>query len=405
MANILGIIAEYNPLHNGHLYHIETARERTKADYVVAIITGNFTQRGNPSIMNKWEKARMALETQVDLIVELPTVYSISSAENFANGAIKIFKQLNVNYISFGMELDSISELNRIADILAKEPEEYRNILKMELKEGYSFPRARQNALVKYTGNDDYEEILKGPNNILAIEYIKAIKKQKVNIMPIGITREKVFYNSKKVVDEYASSTGIRSLLKNKKVDEITRVVPSSTFSILIDNIENGTYIPDLKAFESTIIYKLRMMNKSEISNLPEVYEGLENLIKSSAEKTNDIDKLIEMIKSKRYTQTKIQRILLYSLIEITKQDMMMSYKLQPYIRVLGFNNKGKRMLSWVSTKSIMITSVKKFEDTNNSRRHRRLLEIDKRATDIYTIGYKKNSESNLDYTMGVILK
>lgn len=405
MSNILGIIAEYNPLHNGHLYHIQTAKAKTKADFVIAVITGNFTQRGNTSIMNKWEKTKMSLNSEVDLVIELPTLYSVSSAENFAEGAIKIFKQLNVTHMSFGMEMPEISDLNKIADILIKEPEEYKTILKKELSEGNSYPRARQNALVKYTKNSEYENILSGSNNILAIEYIKAIKKLRANIIPIGVTREKVFYNSKKIVDEYASSTGIRHLLLNKKFDEITKVVPSETFNILLDNLKNGTYVKDISDFSNIIIYKLRTMSITDIANLPDVNEGLENLIKSSAEKTNNIMELINMVKSKRYTQTKIQRILVYALLDITKQDMELSKKIQPYIRVLGFNNQGKIIISRTNSKSSVITSLKRFEETNNNRRYKRMLEIDKKATDIYTIGYKKDSKSGLDYTMSVISK
>lgn len=405
MANILGIIAEYNPLHNGHLYHIQVAKEKAKADYVIAILTGNFTQRGNTSIMNKWEKTKMALEAEVDLIVELPTLYSISSAENFAEGAVKLLKQLNVTHISFGMEMLDLADLNKIADILVKEPEEYKILLKDELKEGNSYPKARQNALIKYTKNDEYENILNGSNNILAIEYIKAIKKQKANIIPIGVTREKVYYNSKKIIDEYASSTGIRQLLIDRKYDDITKVVPSATFNILFDNLKNGTYVNNISEYSSIIIYKLRTMSKANIANLPDVKEGLENLIKSSAEKTNNIMELINMVKSKRYTQTKVQRILLYALIGISKQDMELSRKVQPYIRVLGFNNQGKKILSRISSKYSVITSLKKFEQTNNNRRYKRMLEIDKIATDIYTIAYKKESKAGLDYTMSVISK
>ena len=404
MANILGIVAEYNPLHNGHLYHIQNAKERTNAEYVVAVITGNFTQRGNTSIVNKWEKARMALNANVDLVIELPTLYSISSAENFADGAIKIFKQLGVTHISFGMETSNIADLNNIAKVLESEPDEYKSLLKEELKKGNSFPKARQNALVNYLKEEKYEEVIKGSNNILAIEYLKAIKKQKANIIPVGIKREKVFYHSKKIIDEFASSTGIRYLLSRNQFDDITKVVPSSTFSILVDNINNGTYTKDLSDFSNLIIYKLRTMTKSEIANLPEVSEGLENLIKSSVTKTNNINEFINMVNSKRYTKTKIQRIMLYALLGITKQDMDMSCKVMPYIRVLGFNNKGKKIISRIENNNV-ITSVKKFEQSNSNRRYRRMLEIDKNATDIYTIAYIKNSCSGLDYTMCIAAK
>lgn len=404
MNNVLGIIAEYNPLHNGHVYHIQNAKERAKAEYVVAIITGNFTQRGNTSVVNKWEKTRMALKNGADLVIELPTLYSISSAENFASGGVKILKDLGcISEISFGMEEQDISLLNNIAGVLVNEPIEFQKILKEEIKKGLSYPKARENALVKYFNDKRYENILKGSNNILAIEYLKALKKQKSNIIPIGIKREKVYYNSKKIIDEYASSTGIRSLLLKNQISEISKVVPTSSFNILYDNIKKGMYTLDLINFSDMIFYKFRSMTVKEIANLPDVSEGLEYLIKDSVEKTNNIIELINLIKNKRYTQTRIQRILLYGLLGITKKDMEMAKNTVPYIRILGFNNNGKRLLPELKSKKI-ITSVKKFEDNCRSTKLKRMLEIDKKATDIYTIAYKNNSKANLDYTNGMII-
>ena len=406
MANILGIIAEYNPLHNGHMYHIQKAKELTQADYVVAVISGNFTQRGLPAIINKWEKTKMALEAGIDLVIELPTLYSISSAENFADGAVKVLKELGfVTHISFGMEAEDLSELNNIANVLVEEPEGYVDTLKSELKKGISYPKARQIAIEEYFNDKAYGKLLSGSNNILAIEYLKAIKKQKAEIIPIGIKREKVFYNSKKIIDEFASSTGIRSLMIHNEFDAISKVVPSKTFNVLLENIKSGTYIKGLSSFENIIIYKLRTMNKSEIANLPEVSEGLENLIKTAVTTTNSIDTLIAKIKSKRYTKTKIQRILLYTLLDITKQDMELAEKIVPYVRVLAASKQGKKLLPNINPKTKVITSVKKFETENKNRRLGRMLNIDKQASDIYTIGYKKESKAGLDYTNGLMIK
>jgi len=406
LANILGIIAEYNPLHNGHMYHIQKAKELTQADYVVAVISGNFTQRGLPAIINKWEKTKMALEAGIDLVIELPTLYSISSAENFADGAVKVLKELGfVTHISFGMEAEDLSELNNIANVLVEEPEGYVDTLKSELKKGISYPKARQIAIEEYFNDKAYGKLLSGSNNILAIEYLKAIKKQKAEIIPVGIKREKVFYNSKKIIDEFASSTGIRSLMIHNEFDAISKVVPSKTFNVLLENIKSGTYIKGLSSFENIIIYKLRTMNKSEIANLPEVSEGLENLIKTAVTTTNSIDTLIAKIKSKRYTKTKIQRILLYTLLDITKQDMEIAEKIVPYVRVLAASKQGKKLLPNINPKTKVITSVKKFETENKNRRLGRMLNIDKQASDIYTIGYKKESKAGLDYTNGLMIK
>ena len=168
---VLGIIAEYNPFHNGHLYHLLKSKELTKDDYCIAIISGNFTQRGEASLVDKWAKTEMALANGVDLVLELPTLYATSSAENFAEGAIKILTSLKiVDHLSFGAETDNLSKLNIIANTLYKEPKEYKNILSDELNKGISFPKARENALVKFLNDNSYSIILNEPNNILVIE-------------------------------------------------------------------------------------------------------------------------------------------------------------------------------------------------------------------------------------------
>ena len=407
MSKVVGIIAEYNPFHNGHAYHIQKTKEQTGADFVVAVITGNFTQRGNTSVINKWEKAKMAINGGVDLVIELPTIYSISSAENFSSGAIKILNKIGiVDSISFGMEADDISSLNNIANVLLSEPQEYTSLLKAELQKGSSYPKAREIALMMYLNDiKRYSNILNGSNNILAIEYLKALKKQRSNLIPIGVKREKVYYNSTKIIDEYASATGIRSLLLRNQLEEIRKVVPSTTLSILLNNIREGTYVLDLTAYGAEILYKLRTMSIQEIANLPDVSEGLENLIKDVSNKTNNLIDLINGIKSKRYTQTRIQRILLYALLGITKKDMEYSKKIVPYVRILGCSENGKILLSQINNKAKIITSLKKFEKTNKNKKIARMLEIDKKATNIYTLGYKRNSVANLDYTKGFILQ
>lgn len=400
MLKILGIVAEYNPFHNGHLYHVKKSKVLSGTNAVVAVISGNFTQRGETSIINKWEKAKMALNNGIDLVIELPTIYSISSAENFANGAIKILNNMGlVNTLSFGIEAESILQINEVADVLYNETDEYKAILRKELDKGISYPEARQNAVVNYLKNDKYKEVLSASNNILGIEYLKVLKQLNSIINPVAVTRKKVSYNDDEIIENFASSTAIRNILKNQNISEIAKVVPQNTFDILNKNIKNGTVAKDISAFSKEIFYKLRTMSKLEISMLPEVSEGLENLIKESAQKTNNLDELINLVKSKRYTQTRIQRILLYALLGITKLDMEMSKSINPYMRILGFNKKGEEILSQVNKDATIITSVKKFEKENKSKEYERLLEIDKMATDIYTLCYNNNSKAGLDYT------
>lgn len=409
LPNVIAIIGEYNPFHNGHKYHLEKSKQESHADYVISIISGNFTQRGNVSLLDKWSKADMALTNGADLVIELPTIYSISSAENFAYGAVKILNSLNiVDYLSFGSESCDIDVLERCADILHKQPTEFVSLLKHELSTGLSFPKARENALLMYL-NDirKYANVLSSPNNILAIEYMKALKKLKSKIKPISIKRINVGYNDLGTKNNFASATAIREKLINNKPAGLSKLMPSNSYRILYNSIQKGHYVKDITAFEKEIIFTLRKMSLNEIANLPDVSEGLENNIKNAANSCNTIEEFMNIIKTKRYTNTRIQRILLYALLGITKKNMQDSFKAQPYIRVLGFNERGKALLSAISRKNPnlnIVTSVKKYIDSNPNKVLLNILNTDINATNIYTLGYEKDSWSNLDFTHNMII-
>lgn len=340
MSKVLGIIAEYNPFHNGHLYHIKKSIEETGASSVICVMSGNFVQRGNTSIVDKWTKTKMALANGVDLVLELPTIYSVSSAENFAEGAIRLLDSLKiVDTISFGMEAKDIASLNNIANVLYTEPKEYTTILEHELRKGVSFPKARENAVMMYLNDiKQYANILTGSNNILAIEYLKAIKKLKSKLNPIGIRREKVLYNDEIIIDDFASATAIRKMIATGQFSDIQKVMPKSSYALLADELRKGHYVLDLSKFQKEIIYNLRKMSVEEIAQLVDVSEGLENAIKNAANSSNNLVDFVNIVKSKRYTQTRIQRILIYALLGITNSKMLAFKKAVPYARVLGFN-------------------------------------------------------------------
>ncbi len=421
MSKVLGIIAEYNPFHNGHLYHLENSKKITGCDYTVAIISGNFTQRGSTSIVDKWSKTKMALKNGVDLVIELPVLYSISSAENFADGAIKILNSLGIiDYLSFGSEASDIDVLRDIANILSDEPENYKKLLSVQLDKGLSFPKARESALIDYIKNcnntdiyannkldlKNYDVALSSPNNILGIEYLKALKKYNSLIKPICVKRFESEYNSIDFSNDIASATAIRNLVKNKDFDIIKNLVPNNTYSILLENIKNGHIVEDLNVFEKEIIYILRKMSIEEIANLPDVSEGLEFAIKDAVNLCNNISELLNLLKSKRYTQTRLQRILLYALLGITKRDIETSKNIIPYVRVLGFNENGKELVSEISKKNPelkIITSVKKFVDSNENKKLELMLNKDIFTTNVYTIGFKYNSLNNMDFKNKII--
>lgn len=404
MSKVLGIIAEYNPFHNGHLYHIKKSIEETGASSVICVMSGNFVQRGNTSIVDKWTKTKMALANGVDLVLELPTIYSVSSAENFAEGAIRLLDSLKiVDTISFGMEAKDIASLNNIANVLYTEPKEYTTILEHELRKGVSFPKARENAVMMYLNDiKQYANILTGSNNILAIEYLKAIKKLKSKLNPIGIRREKVLYNDEIIIDDFASATAIRKMIATGQFSDIQKVMPKSSYALLADELRKGHYVLDLSKFQKEIIYNLRKMSVKEIAQLVDVSEGLENAIKNAANSSNNLVDFVNIVKSKRYTQTRIQRILIYALLGITNSKMLAFKKAVPYARVLGFNENGKQLISQIAKKNKkvqIVTSVKKYMDESKNKVLKEMLETDILATNVYTLGYEKDSWSNLDYT------
>ena len=382
--------------------------EQTNSNYTVCVISGNFVQRGNTSIVDKWTKAEMALKGGADLVIELPTVYSVSSAENFAEGAVKLLNSLGiVDNISFGMEAKDISLLNNIATVLYQEPKEYVTILNHELSKGISFPKARENAVLMYLNDiKRYANVLASSNNILAIEYLKALKRLKSKLLPMGIKRQKVLYNDEFIVDDFASATAIRRMISRAQFDDIAKVMPRSSYILLAQEIRKGHFVIDLSKFQREILYRLRTMSIEEIKDIPDVSEGLENAIKNAADSCNSIIDLVNIVKSKRYTQTRIQRILIYTLLGITKKNMETSKKVTPYLRVLGFNNKGKELISEImkkNPKANLVTSVKNFLDTTKNKNLKEMLLKDIEATNIYTLGYESDSWANLDYTNRII--
>ena len=389
MSSKLCIISEYNPFHFGHLYHLNESISQTDTDFKVAIISGNFVQRGEPSIINKWEKAKVALSAGFDLVLELPTLYAISSAENFANGSIKIADQIGSNYISFGSESGDLKKLKKLSSLINKNEKEYITNVKEKIAEGFSYPKSQELVIDKMFGNE-FLGVCK-PNNILGLEYLKSLNAISSNITPITVKRD---------LDK-SSSSDVRALLRTSgfKIEDLKNSIPDFSYEILAENIENGNAVLSLKAFEKEIIYILRTIDNEKLKNIPDVPENMLSNLKKIACSTNSLDELITALKNKSITQARIQRILLYILLGITKSDMELSKRITPYVRVLGMSENGKKILSDISKDINVITSVKAFEKTCNDSDLLRMLEIDKKATDIYTLAYVKDSVANLDYT------
>lgn len=406
--SVLGLITEYNPFHNGHLYHLNESKKITNCQYSVCVMSGNFIQRGEPALIDKWVRTKMALEGGVDLVIELPVLFSLQSAELFSYGSIKILDSLGiVDSICFGSEAGNIDILDKIASILCDEPLEYKMLLKNQLDTGMVYPKARAIALSQFIQDSSLEKVLNSSNNILGIEYLKALKKIKSSIKPFTIERINNKYNSSEMTGAVSSATSIRQkLYETENIDFIRESIPETTYNILLQELYNGKNLLSSKDFNETILSLIRKMSLEDIKNIFDVNEGLENKIKSSALKASSIDELIQLIKSKRFTQTRIQRILFHILLGVAKNICNLN---EPqYIRVLGFNENGKKLLSIAKKKANLpiITKVSNFKNTEN-KLFNQMLNYDILSTDLYTLGYKNPlyKKGSLDFTHNIIIK
>lgn len=403
---VVGLITEYNPFHNGHKYHLEKSKEMTGASHSITVMSGNFLQRGEPSLLDKWERAKIAVKEGVDLVVELPTIYSCNSAEFFAFGGISLLNSMNiVDSICFGSEHGELESIDLISDLLIKEPKEFKVILKKHLDVGLTFPLARQRAIDEYLGKGIMDnKLLSLPNNILGIEYLKAIKLLNSAIKPFTIERIKADYNSTDINGEICSATAIRTLLEKNcnDLDIMSRVVPSHSYKVVRDAIQTGKAPAFSKNLWQIILYKLRTISTDKLMDIHDINEGLENRLKKGAAISTNYEELMEYLKTKRYTRTRLQRALIKTIIGITKEDVesLSKTKGPQYIRVLGFSDRGADLLKKMKKTSAIpiITNLKRYKPQDIYAK--RMLEIDTIATDIYTLLYKDKSLSigGLDY-------
>ncbi len=396
MMKTVGIISEYNPFHNGHKYHIQAAKEACGADYTVCIMSGSFVQRGEPSIFDKWSRSKSAVMNGADLVIELPVVYACQPAEIFAFGAVKILNSLGiVDHICFGSELGDTSALHRLANLLKNEPEAFRLLVKEQLEQGVSYPKAVSNALSHYATDDIHnaaDDILKNPNNVLGIEYIKALMSLQSSITPVAVKRIASGHNDEKITGCIASATAIRNEIKDSGISEKVRMsLPENSIGIISSNLRLNRHPVFMDDFSDILLYKLRTIEKSELLKYPYVKEGIENRLKKYAVASTNCEELIEAVKTKRYTRTYIQRLLCHVLLDIKSADISMfkSRECPSYVRVLAFNNNGKKLI-----KKIMdccpypvISKVADFRCTD--KRISRMFAYDVQATDIYNLAYR----------------
>ncbi len=379
----VGITAEYNPFHNGHLYHLEQSKLATGAQISVAAMSGNFVQRGHMAICSKWERAEAAVKCGIDLVVEIPTVFACNSAPVFASAAVEILENLGADWISFGSESGNIEELKEISRAMNEKEPLIEKLVREKVKEGLSYPRARRDAVALILG-DEKADLLDLPNNILAIEYLKRIQ----NAKPVTVKRQGPGYNELEPCEDMASASAIRSMLKISKNVETLTPEPST------EMLKKALHPSEDKIFQ-IICAKVLTSSREELDRVFAGGEGLGNKLKNEIRKASAYDQLIQRLKSKRYTRTRIERFISHVLLDIGAPDLYPNY-----IRVLAFNKAGSRYLKEVKKKGIcslpIITNINK--DAQNDVALMSAIEKDILATDIFNLASGRNLYDESDY-------
>ena len=426
---VLGIITEYNPFHNGHKIHLEKSLAQSKADASICIMSGSFLQRGTPALINQWARTKMALEQGVDLVIQLPVSYSLRSAEHFAYGSVKLLTATNiVDALCFGSETGTIEPLRFLGQLLAHEPEKLSTLIQNKLAANNSYPQARSEAVLEYLAENknqvsfsqqQLKTALNSSNNILGIEYIKALTKLNSSITPLTIQREGANYNSQHL-EKIASATAIRQQIKQLQENnqalinqELKTALPPATINILEEEFRTGSGPIFPKDLTPHILTVLRRQSRQELQHYEDVRGGLENRIKKAALNSSSWSELITAIKTKRFTQTRLQRILAQALINLKEQDLAAFDQAGGplYFRILGFNQQGQKLLHIIKEKGELplISRVANHFKTNYQPQNLRqkMLNYDLQANNIYTLAAPDSDwqQGNLDYRQAPIIK
>ncbi len=386
-----GIIAEYNPFHEGHRYHIEETRRLTGADFIVVVMSGDFVQRGEPAIVDKYLRAQMALESGADLIIEMPSLYASSSAEYFATAGVGILESLGcVNYLSFGSEEAGVEELTTLADLMLEEPDLYKETLKKELESGKNYPQAREEAVLACLPRERYRQILRQPNHILALEYVKAIRRRKSSIEPVAVLRKGSGYLEEEwdvSQDIYPSATALRLCLREGKDRELLEKGSPLCSDLLWECMEKNETV-DWEDLMPYLDYKVLMDSRILGKYFGMDYDIFRRITKlyQPGKKFEDI---ISLCHSRNYTDAALRRILLHVVLNMEDYPFMSKAAEIPipYARILGLRKEAGKLLSYIREqgsiqviqKTVEGRSIDKYDHSA-----RLLFEHDIRCGDFY---------------------
>lgn len=380
---VVGIIAEYNPLHNGHIYHMEESKKQAGSEFCIVAMSGNFVQRGEPACTDKFTRAEWAVMGGADLVVEIPSAFAVSSAERFAEGAVRTLAAAGVvTDLAFGIETDDVNALYHLADLLDREPPNLRIYLMHHLKQGKSYPRAQYDALADYGVPEDELSILQQPNNILAVEYLKALNRYAPGIRPLPIRRIGNKYNNTVLTGKLSSATAIREALLSGD-ESVYDTMPMSVAAAMRFDAQ---FPVTFDRFAPMLLYRLRSMTLDELAALPDVSEGFEQVLYRAAREAVDLPSLLDAIKSKRYTLARCKRILVSALLHIPSgmADALGHSVRDLYLHVLGLKRVGRGLLAAMASNAEAPVILRHSDLQNCSEISRASLSVDALSTDLY---------------------
>ncbi len=393
-----GIIAEYNPFHNGHAYQIEMSRKLGEWSHTVAVISSNYVQRGETALISKWARAEMAVKNGIDLVIEMPTLWSTSFAQRFAYGGVSLLNSLGcVDMLSFGSECGNIDELIECKNAINSEAVAER--LKENLEYGLSFASARSEALKAVCGNRFFD-ILEEPNNTLGIEYLQALDKLGSDIIPMTVRRIGVAHDSLMRSDNFASASDIRRMMLSGSRDW-EKYVPQSVADIYHREEENNLAPCPNSKLEFGILCCMRQLSAEDIGLSPDVSEGIEYRIHDAALKASSLEELYQLAKTKRYSHARIRRIVLHAFMGFVADD----YKGEPpYIHVLAMNDNGKEILKAAKEKATkpIVTKASDFDKLDDYGRH--VFALEDMCTDVYSLASPVILPCGREKTNGILV-
>lgn len=404
----VGLVTEYNPFHNGHLHHLRQSLRMTGADASVAVMSGHFLQRGEPALVDKWVRTEMALAAGVDLVFELPFAFACNSAPHFAMGAVQSLNALGVvDSLCFGSEAGDLTQLDKVASVLAERQDELARLTAARLRDGVSYPVARSSVVAGFLPETP-PDILASPNNILGIEYLKALRSSGSRLVPYTIKRLGAGYHDTDVTSQVASATGIRQMIAADKGVDFW--LPEACRKTLNEALQAGRHLDAGRLF---IALQSHLLQESEV--LRDVYlvdDGIDRRISLAALQAGSFADLVAEVKSRQWTQTRIQRILMYLLLQVKATEMQAFLQVGPlYLRLLGSSERGRKILARARRRKSLPIIADPARATNTLRkfyRHRstfqqlaeEMLRLDLRATRIYALLQQQPSGDylNQDY-------